>query len=254
MPVDACHFCSKLGSSHCANGCGRGGAGHLGANSTPWSKCRCRPNARTSFHCAEVSLDSLECGMLAGEEEGHQHVSLLSFSLINNGVHGPPTNIWKVDHKTFEQTAMLPPPPGTEWRPFNIAHLDTRSNALIPSTEMTVASRFSSTTPAMCGGCTRNRPSSRGHTGTVLCKPPLGNIKDVRFYVILNFGLLGRPLKEVRFTPPEIFVNVGPISLFQLFEALFWPKKRPNMLNIYPTENFCLFWAALLKMSGFTPY
>ena len=36
---------------------------------------------------------------------------------------------------------MLQPPPETERTPSNIARLDTRSDALIPSTEMTVASR-----------------------------------------------------------------------------------------------------------------
>ena len=55
---------------------------------------------------------------------------------------------------------------------------------------------------------------------------------------------MGRPLKDVR---------VLPTPLFQLLEALFWPKRRPNMLKFYTTQNFGHLWAALLKMSGFYP-
>ena len=37
-------------------------------------------------------------------------------------------------------------------------------------------------------------------------------------------------------------------ELFQLLEALLWPKRRPKILNFYPTRNFGHFWAALSKM------
>ena len=98
----------------------------------------------------------------------------------------------------------------------------------------------------------------------------LGIFKDVRFYPILNFGLFWAPLfsrcfypimnfghfwapspssRYPCFTPPDFFVNFGPTALFQLLEALFWPKRRPKILNFYPTRNFGHFWAALSKMS-----
>ena len=49
-----------------------------------------------------------------------------------------------------------------------------------------------------------------------------GNFKDVRFHPILSFGLfLGRPLKDVRVTTPENFVNFGRPPLFQLLKKFF---------------------------------
>ena len=69
----------------------------------------------------------------------------------------------------------------------------------------------------------------------------------------MNFGhFLPPPSPSSRypcFTPPDFFVNFGPTLLFQLLEALFWLKRRPTILNFYPTRNFGHFWAALSKMS-----
>ena len=60
-------------------------------------------------------------------------------------------------------------------------------------------------------------------------------------------AIFGPPsLRYPGFTPPDFFVNFGPTQFFQLFEALFWPKERPKILNFYPTRNFGHFWAALL--------
>ena len=71
-------FVPNLSPSHCANGCGRGGTGHLGASSRPpplcleWSKCGCR----TFFHFAEgVGGQPRARHAGLGEEEGHQHVA-----------------------------------------------------------------------------------------------------------------------------------------------------------------------------------
>ena len=47
----------------------------------------------------------------------------------------------------------------------------------------------------------------------------------------------------------EFWLFLGRIPLFQLLDALFWPKRRPTILNFYPTRNFGHFWAALSKMS-----
>ena len=102
-----------------------------------------------------------------------------------------------------------------------------------------------------------------------------GMFKNVRFYTILNFGLFWAPLfsrcfyphnefwpflglppllQDIRVLPHPIFSLIfGPTPLFELLEALFWPKRRPEILNFYPTRNFGHFWAALSKMSGFTP-
>ena len=45
--------------------------------------------------------------------------------------------------------------------------------------------------------------------------------------------------KDVRVLPhPKIFTNFGPTPLFQLLEALLWPKKRSKFLIFYPTRNF----------------
>ncbi len=66
------------------------------------------------------------------------------------------------------------------------------------------------------------------------------------FFLKLLHVLLSVILKMSGFTPSEIFVNVGPNPLFQLLEALFWPKRRPKMLKFYPTQNFGLFWAPSL--------
>ena len=44
-----------------------------------------------------------------------------------------------------------------------------------------------------------------------------------------------RVLLHPKFWPP----------LLQLFEALFWPKRRPKILIFHPTRNFGHFWAAL---------
>ena len=41
--------------------------------------------------------------------------------------------------------------------------------------------------------------------------------------------------------------NTSCPPFFQLFEALFGPKRRPKILNFYPTRNFGHFWASLLK-------
>ena len=50
---------------------------------------------------------------------------------------------------------------------------------------------------------------------------------------------LGRPLEDCRVLPhPDFFVNFGPTPFFQLFEALFWPKRRPKIWNFHPTRNF----------------
>ena len=59
---------------------------------------------------------------------------------------------------------------------------------------------------------------------------------------------LDAALKVILKMSPEIFVNFGPTRLFQLLEALFWPKRTPKLLKCCPTENFGL------KMSGFTPH
>ena len=63
---------------------------------------------------------------------------------------------------------------------------------------------------------------------------------------------LGSPslLQDVRVLPhPKFWSILGRSPLFQLSEALFWPKRRPKILNFYPTRNFGHFWAALSKMS-----
>ena len=87
-----------------------------------------------------------------------------------------------------------------------------------------------------------------------LCFPlffPFGNFKDVRFYPIMNFGHFWAPpfFKMSGFyTPPEIFVNFGRSPLLQLLEALFWPKRRPKILNFCPTRNFGHSWASLVTL------
>ena len=64
--------------------------------------------------------------------------------------------------------------------------------------------------------------------------PLWGNFKDVRFYSILNFGLFWAALLGCScFATPEIFVSFGPTPIFQLLEALFWPKRRPKMLKFW---------------------
>ena len=62
---------------------------------------------------------------------------------------------------------------------------------------------------------------------------------------------LGPPLlQDVRVLPhPKFWPILGRSPLFQLLEALFWPKGRPTILNFYPTRKFGHFWAALSKMS-----
>ena len=49
---------------------------------------------------------------------------------------------------------------------------------------------------------------------------------------------LSSPLEDVRVLPHPIFSSILGRPIFQLFEALFWPKKRPKMLKYYPTKNF----------------
>ena len=52
-------------------------------------------------------------------------------------------------------------------------------------------------------------------------------------------AIFGAPSKRYPgFTPPDFFDNFGPTPFFQLSEALFWPKRRPKILNFYPTRNF----------------
>ena len=84
--------------------------------------------------------------------------------------------------------------------------------------------------------------------------PSVGNFKDVRFYPIFIFGHFWAALSMISgFCPTRFFRQFWADPIFQLFEALFWPKRRPKILNFYPTRNFGHFWAALSKMSSFTP-
>ena len=97
-----------------------------------------------------------------------------------------------------------------------------------------------------------------------------GIFKDVRFYTILNFGHFWAPLFSRCFYPimnfghfwappffkmsvfyprPKFWSILGRSPLLQLSEALFWPKRKPKILNFCPTRNFGHFWAALSKMS-----
>ena len=66
-------------------------------------------------------------------------------------------------------------------------------------------------------------------------------------YWILAF--FGPPYFLDVFTPQWILANFGRSPLFQPLGAFFWPKRRPTILNVYPTRNFGHFWAALSKMS-----
>ena len=85
------------------------------------------------------------------------------------------------------------------------------------------------------------------------------NIKDLEVILKMSgftphsiLAIFGPPSQRYPgFTPPDFFVNFGPTPFFQLFEALFRPKRRPEILNFYPTRNFGHFWAALLEMSFF---
>ena len=63
-----------------------------------------------------------------------------------------------------------------------------------------------------------------------------------------NWSLMAVILKMSNFTPPDFdfFDNFGPTPFFQLSEALFWPKRRPKILNFHPTRNFGHFWAPSL--------
>ena len=77
----------------------------------------------------------------------------------------------------------------------------------------------------------------------------------LKMSVFYLWPFLGRPLKDVRvLLHPKFSSILGPTVLFQLLEALFWPKRRPKMLKFYPTQNFGHFWTTLLRMFGFTPY
>ena len=60
-------------------------------------------------------------------------------------------------------------------------------------------------------------------------------------------------LKISGFYPTRFFLQFWADPIFPLLEALFWPKRRPQILIFDHTQNFGHFWAALLKMSGFTP-
>ena len=65
----------------------------------------------------------------------------------------------------------------------------------------------------------------------------------------------GRPLSSRSPRFPVIFVNFGPTPLFSVVRSTFVrPKKSPKVFKFFSTENFGLCWAALSKMSGFTPY
>ena len=76
-----------------------------------------------------------------------------------------------------------------------------------------------------------------------------------------NFGrsvilkMSGRPLEKIRvlFTPPDFFINFGSTPIFQLFEALFWPKRWPKMLKFYPPQKLAIFWGRRLEDVRFYP-
>ena len=74
-----------------------------------------------------------------------------------------------------------------------------------------------------------------------------GNFKDVRFCPIFNFGHFWAALSKISgFYPTRCIRQFWADPIFQLFEALFWPKMRPKILNFYPTRNFGHFWAPSL--------
>ena len=85
--------------------------------------------------------------------------------------------------------------------------------------------------------------------------PVAGNFKDVQFYPIpYSFGHFWAALLKISgFHPHPIFSTILGRPHFSAVRSTFWPKRRPKILNFYPTRNFGHFWAALLKMSGFTP-
>ena len=93
--------------------------------------------------------------------------------------------------------------------------------------------------------------------------PECGRFKDFRFYTTLNFGFfLGPPIFSMFLLHGEFWPFLAPspsprclgftanfgTPLFQLLEALCWPKRRPQSF-FYPTRNFGLFFGPPSKMS-----
>ena len=75
------------------------------------------------------------------------------------------------------------------------------------------------------GRVARRRPSARsGHADCLVI------LKDVRFYPIFNFGHFWAALLKISgFYATRFFRQFWADPI--LFEALFWPKRRPKILN-----------------------
>ena len=87
-----------------------------------------------------------------------------------------------------------------------------------------------------------DRPPSAG--------PPKISLFFPSRYPILICGFFFASLIFSMFVPHnEFWPILGRSPLSQLLETLFWSKRRPKILNFYPTRNFGHFWAALSKMS-----
>ena len=82
-----------------------------------------------------------------------------------------------------------------------------------------------------------------------IATPQLKNEPEVSgFAPHFIFGHFWAALSKMSgFHPTQFFGQFWADPIFQLFEALFWPKRRPKILNFNPTRKFGHFWAQLEK-------
>ena len=101
-------------------------------------------------------------------------------------------------------------------------------------------------------GGRQETPPSEWRTASMEFQSCRGNFKDVRLYPIFNFGhFLAALLKISGFYPTRKFRQFWADPTFSAVRSIFLAEEEAQILEFYPTRNFCHFLA--LKDVRFYP-